>query len=282
MASLMADAPIVKQLVAMGFPRSLCQSAAIVTGNISTAAAVEWLLSQDIGVHPSESAPNVAGRGVRSSSVRPAGGAASTSSSGMGYRALWKSPARASARRPQLRLGPDHQAQLPEVSGTVLPPVRTKRRPPAPTDMDSAISAIWQPSADVAAAAARDTAATLTAAAYGPIGSFCFVSPCNCDLGLFARAPLRSDQFICEYDGPRLPQRLQVPRRGSNWMPALSLLSLADRSSSTVDGAGARAVRPGGARHVLRHRWCERELAIRLRALAGRVRQPLSRAERAP
>ena len=58
-------------------------------------------------------------------------------------------------------------------------------------------------------AAARDTAAHLTAAAFG-LDAFSFVAPCDCGLGLFARVPLRAGQFISEYDGPRLPQRLQV------------------------------------------------------------------------
>ena len=57
--------------------------------------------------------------------------------------------------------------------------------------------------------AARDTATHLTAAAFG-LDAFSFVAPSDCGLGLFARVSLRRGQFISEYYGPRLPQRLQV------------------------------------------------------------------------
>eukprot|EP00966_Prymnesium_polylepis_P114949 2656544-Prymnesium_polylepis.1 len=53
------------------------------------------------------------------------------------------------------------------------------------------------------------TAAYLTRCAFG-LDAFSFVAPCSCGLGLFARVPLKADSFISEYDGPRLPQRLQV------------------------------------------------------------------------
>lgn len=65
-------------------------------------------------------------------------------------------------------------------------------------------------SASLALTAARSLAAGLTAAAYGPMEPWCFVSPSNCGLGLFARSPLEESQFICEYRGPRLPLRLQT------------------------------------------------------------------------
>ena len=58
--------------------------------------------------------------------------------------------------------------------------------------------------------AARSTAALLTACSYGPVEPFCFISPrSDCGLGLFARVPLRTGQFIAEYGGPRIPARLQ-------------------------------------------------------------------------
>ena len=51
---------------------------------------------------------------------------------------------------------------------------------------------------------AAQTAALLTAAAYG-LGVHCFVAPCDVGLGLFARAPLRPEQRVVEYGGPRWP-----------------------------------------------------------------------------
>ena len=52
---------------------------------------------------------------------------------------------------------------------------------------------------------ALGTAALLTAAAFGPMGPWCFVSPSDDDLGLFARVDLGVGQAIGEYGGPRLP-----------------------------------------------------------------------------
>ena len=51
---------------------------------------------------------------------------------------------------------------------------------------------------------ALGTAALLTAAAFGPMGPWCFVSPSDDDLGLFARVDLVVGQAIGEYGGPRL------------------------------------------------------------------------------
>jgi len=48
----------------------------------------------------------------------------------------------------------------------------------------------------------------LTASAYGLVLPWCFVAPCACGLGLFARVQLEPGQVICEYGGPRLPQAL--------------------------------------------------------------------------
>lgn len=46
--------------------------------------------------------------------------------------------------------------------------------------------------------AAHGTALMLTAAAFGQLAPFCFIWPCDCGLGLFAREPLEAGQFICE------------------------------------------------------------------------------------
>mmetsp|Transcript_21081 Transcript_21081/g.53955 ORF Transcript_21081/g.53955 Transcript_21081/m.53955 type:complete len:567 (-) Transcript_21081:232-1932(-) len=76
--------------------------------------------------------------------------------------------------------------------------------------------------ADEVAAAARATAAMLTAAAYGPWNEWAFVGPSSASschrapathgLGLFARVSLRAGQAICEYAGPRLPISLLARR----------------------------------------------------------------------
>ena len=75
--------------------------------------------------------------------------------------------------------------------------------------------------------AARDSAAQLTATAFG-LDAFSFVAPCDCGLGLFARVPLRAGQFVSEYDGPRLPQRLHVRGRYVLQVPG---------TSTVIDGA---------------------------------------------
>ena len=59
---------------------------------------------------------------------------------------------------------------------------------------------------------ARQTAALLTAAAYGPINAWCFVAPSTTGLGLWSRVALRAGQLVGEYGGPWLPLRLL--RRG--------------------------------------------------------------------
>lgn len=46
--------------------------------------------------------------------------------------------------------------------------------------------------------AANGVAEMLTAAAFGPVGAFAFVAPCDCGLGLYARSALRAGQFISE------------------------------------------------------------------------------------
>ena len=60
---------------------------------------------------------------------------------------------------------------------------------------------------DVAIEHAKDTAATLTAVAMGPLGEFAFVAGSSdaCGRGLYARADLPQDLAIAEYGGPILP-----------------------------------------------------------------------------
>ena len=93
--------------------------------------------------------------------------------------------------------------------------------------------------ADTEVEHARSTAALLTAHAYG-LGTWCFVAPSNCGLGLFARTPLCAGQAIIEYDGPRLPLALitrgeyvlEVPGQGT-------AIDAAHDNCVRVDGFGA-------------------------------------------
>ena len=96
----------------------------------------------------------------------------------------------------QQRVGPDHQPTLPNMHSSA--------------DSRSRMEPELTRQAELEEEMAKDTASMLTAAAFGPLGAFCFVAPCDCGRGLFARAPLGTGQFICEYGGPRLPLRLQV------------------------------------------------------------------------
>ena len=59
----------------------------------------------------------------------------------------------------------------------------------------------------IEADAAREIAATLTAAAYG-VADWAFVAACGVGLGLFARADIVRGQVVAEYAGPRLPGEL--------------------------------------------------------------------------
>ena len=61
--------------------------------------------------------------------------------------------------------------------------------------------------ASLEAEAAAQTAAFLTAAAYGPVSQTAYVMPCGAGLGLFARQALRPGQLVGEYAGPRMPNR---------------------------------------------------------------------------
>ena len=84
---------------------------------------------------------------------------------------------------------------------------------------------------------AQSTAATLTAAAYGPIEPWCFVAPCDCGLGLFARSSLQPGQFISEYDGHRLPARLRTTGQYVLRVPGTSL-PFKTQMSMLIDGRG--------------------------------------------
>lgn len=64
-------------------------------------------------------------------------------------------------------------------------------------------SPTWVPTAQVEKQIAADTAALLTAAAYG-LGDFCFVAPSEHGLGLWSREPLVRGQAVVEYAAPRL------------------------------------------------------------------------------
>ena len=72
---------------------------------------------------------------------------------------------------------------------------------------------------EIEASLASSTAALLTASAFGPMNAWCFLSPSDFGLGLYARVDLLSGQAVSEYRGPRLPSRshrhgnsvLQVP-----------------------------------------------------------------------
>jgi hypothetical protein len=90
--------------------------------------------------------------------------------------------ARANAALHAQRIGPDHQATLPEVGCGDDAADGARRLPRAVLDHD----------------AAQGVAALLTASAFADVGAFCFVAPCDCGLGLFARESLQTNQFIAE------------------------------------------------------------------------------------
>ena len=110
------------------------------------------------------------------------------------------------SRREQ-QIGPDRQAEVPEWQP---PSLAANRRV-----CDGADANPLDP-ADEVAESARQTAALLTAAAFGPISSLCYVGPTDCDLGLFARCALPKDTPICEYAGPVLPRVWQRQHQGYN------------------------------------------------------------------
>ena len=79
---------------------------------------------------------------------------------------------------------------------------------------------------DLAMQIADDTAALLTASAYGPLSPFAFVSPggSGTGLGTFARVRLQPGQAVGEFGGPRLPLRMCVrPSPQVLLLPALNL-----------------------------------------------------------
>ena len=128
------------------------------------------------------------------------------------------------------RVGNHYQASLPVCAA--LPPAEGSTATDAPVRVCR--NTLEQQ-------AARDSAAQLTATAFG-LDAFSFVAPCDCGLGLFARVPLRAGQFISEYDGPRLPQRLQVRGRYVLHVPG---------TSTVIDGASENSPFE-----------CERSLAV--------------------
>ena len=140
--------------------------------------------------------------------VPRAGAGASTSSA-------ISPPAWLSGARKEQRVGDCYQARLPVCAS-----------PPTGGDPAKEAAACICHKA-LEQHAARNTAALLTAATFG-LGAFSFVAPCDCGLGLFARVPLRAGQFISEYDGPRLPQRLHVRGRYVLQVPG---------TSTVIDGA---------------------------------------------
>jgi len=88
---------------------------------------------------------------------------------------------------------------------------------------------------DLAMQIADDTAALLTASAYGPLSPFAFVSPggSGTGLGTFARVRLQPGQAVGEFGGPRLPLRMCVrPSPQVLLLPALNLF---------IDGASENA-----------------------------------------
>lgn len=107
-------------------------------------------------------------------------------------------------RRSQ-QLGPEHQAEVPAWRGSQTPAAGALRRPDPGEDRSVRVS-----DADQAVEAAQQTAALLTAAAFGPMSPLCYVAPADCcDLGLFARTAIPAGTPICEYAGPVLPGEWQ-------------------------------------------------------------------------
>lgn len=89
------------------------------------------------------------------------------------------------------KVGPEHQTDLP----------KWRANPRAFLKGAKKLSG-----ADELAEGARQTAALLTAASFGPISTVCFVGPtAAAGLGLFARSGLPTGTPICEYKGPVLP-----------------------------------------------------------------------------
>ena len=137
----------------------------------------------------------------------------------------WLSHAGTPDRPAHVRIGPGFQVDaLPEpASSSMAASLNTPSADPVAQQAPVLVRRV-----EVESDVARGTAAAMTAAAYGPIGPFCFVAPSDCGLGLFARVPLRPGQYIVEYSGPRLPLRLQVRGRYVLQVPG---------TSTVIDGA---------------------------------------------
>eukprot|EP00966_Prymnesium_polylepis_P050014 1158083-Prymnesium_polylepis.1 len=69
-----------------------------------------------------------------------------------------------------------------------------------------------------------DTAALMTAAAFGPMNAWSFIAPSNDGLGLFARVPLKPNQAISEYGGSRLPVRMHMKGQFVLQVPGTQLI----------------------------------------------------------
>ena len=161
--------------------------------------------------------------------------------------------ARANCTEHAQRIGPEHQAAIPDVC----------------LDDDSSLDGADVPEVVPHAAmlreAAMDTAALLTAAAFAPVGPFCFVATCDCGLGLFARSALQPGQFIEEYaatpksiciaapflscpplhrrySGPRLPLRLHTGGRYVLEVPGTSTIVDGNSENSPFDLARSAAI----------------------------------------
>ena len=156
-------------------------------------------------------------------------------------------PAAANATAPAPQQGTARKKRRVDQAGSILPPAwlsgapkeqqRIGDRYQACLPVCAALPAAGGDLATDAAArvygkslvqhAARDSAALLTATAFG-LDAFSFVAPCDCGLGLFARVTLRAGHVICEHNGPRLPKRLHPRGRYVLKVPG---------TSTVIDGA---------------------------------------------
>ena len=114
--------------------------------------------------------------------------------------------------RREQRVGPEHQvAELPAWRPPPKPPKRpSASQSSAPEHGGQRGGVRGRQLASMLEDAAKETAALMTAVAYGPVSPLCFVAPAEgCDLGLFARVDLPKGTPITEYAGPVLPRHDQ-------------------------------------------------------------------------
>ena len=88
---------------------------------------------------------------------------------------------------------------------------------------------------------ASDTAALLTARAFGPMNGFAFLAPSSTGLGVFARVRLQPGSTIGEVCGPRLPMRMLTKKASAD--VHFSHVTL-DGLNFFVDAAGLHAPHP--------------------------------------